>query len=152
MWVDGRRVPRAHSNPARCSGGPVPAGGFGGDCDRTLVGGNITAMGYTAMPDPQAHISPRSLTKWLPGAELVFGRGTTGASWTEPRCSVESVVASSTAGAVDVVMAQPCWARLTGKSQGQGPHRGPSDLENSLEFLRSGFGQHAALRLGRLHC
>ena len=23
LWVDGRRAPRVHSNPARCSGGPV---------------------------------------------------------------------------------------------------------------------------------
>jgi hypothetical protein len=87
------------------------------------------------MPDPQAHISAESLTTWLPGAELVFGRGATGASWTEPRCSVASVAAGATAGTVDVVMAQPCWERAFKKGGNQGPHKGPSDVENSLAFL-----------------
>lgn len=30
---------------------------------------------WQGIADPQAHISPASLTAWLPGAELVFGRG-----------------------------------------------------------------------------
>lgn len=46
-----------------------------------LVGGNLTATGYSAMPDPQNHISTESLSKWLPRAELVYGRGATGARY-----------------------------------------------------------------------
>ena len=136
LWVGGRRAPRAHSNPAKCSGGPVPDGGFGPtECDKTLTGGNLTSTGYSGLPDPQPHISSKSLTKWLPGAELVYGRGATGASWTEPRCTVASVTAGTQDGTVDVVMAQPCWSHAFHKSQNQGPHKGPSDVENSLEFL-----------------
>ena len=30
-----------------------------------------------------------------------------------------------------------CWARAIGKGQHQGPHALPSDLENSLELLRT---------------
>lgn len=83
-------------------------------------------------------MSTEPLEKWLPGAELVFGRGTTGASWTEPRCSVASVVAGVSPGTVDIVMAQPCWPRAINKGGHQGPHGGPSDVENSLEFFRTG--------------
>lgn len=134
LWVDDRRAPRVHSSPVGCSGGPVDSTL---ECDKTIIGGNITATGYSAVPDPQVHISSTSLTKWLAGAEFVYGRGTTGASWTEPRCTVTSVSAGSTPGLVDIVMAQPCWAHAFSKGQGQGPHKGPSDIENSLEFFRS---------------
>ena len=106
--------------------GPVPAGGMGSDCDQTLVGGNLTKTGYTNVPDPQPHISSNSLTKWLPGAELVYGRGGSGASWTEPRCTVKSVAAGATAGTVDIIMAQPCWDRAVGKGPSIGTGQGTS--------------------------
>ena len=118
----------------------MPAGGMGSDCDQTLVGGNLTKTGYTNVPDPQPHISSNSLTKWLPGAELVYGRGGSGASWTEPRCTVTSVAAGATAGTVDIIMAQPCWDRAVGKGPSIGTGQGvthPSDVENSLEFLQT---------------
>jgi len=113
---------------------------MGTDCDQTLVGGNRTKTGYTNVPDPQPHISSNSLTKWLPGAELVYGRGGSGASWTEPRCTVTSVAAGAAAGTVDIIMAQPCWDRAVGKGPSIGTGQGvthPSDVENSLEFLQS---------------
>ena len=138
----------------------MPAGGMGSDCDQTLVGGNLTKTGYTNVPDPQPHISSNSLTKWLPGAELVYGRGGSGASWTEPRCTVKSVAAGAAAGTVDIIMAQPCWDRAVDKGPSIGTGQGmsakhlptptlssdslccsgvthPSDVENSLEFLQS---------------
>ena len=118
----------------------MPAGGMGSDCDQTLVGGNLTKTGYTNVPDPQPHISSNSLTKWLPGAELVYGRGGSGASWTEPRCTVTTVAAGATAGTVDIIMAQPCWDRAVGKGPSIGTGQGvthPSDVENSLEFLQT---------------
>ena len=102
----------------------MPAGGMGSDCDQTLVGGNLTKTGYTNVPDPQPHISSKSLTKWLPGAELVYGRGGSGASWTEPRCTVTSVAAGATAGTVDIIMAQPCWDRAVGKGPSIGTGQG----------------------------
>lgn len=134
LWVDDRRAPRVHSNPVGCSGGPVDSTL---ECDKTIVGGNITATGYSAVPDPQVHISPNSLKTWLPGSEFVYGRGATGASWTEPRCTVTSVTAGATPGTVDIVMAQPCWDHAFTKGGNQGPHKGPSDIENSVELLRT---------------
>ena len=73
MWIDGRRAPRAHSNPYECSGGPVPPEGLGpAHCGGTLVGGNLTAAGYAGVPIYQPHITAAPLPGWLPGAEFVF--------------------------------------------------------------------------------
>jgi hypothetical protein len=71
LWVGGRRAPRAHSNPAKCSGGPVPDGGFGPtECDKTLTGGNLTSTGYSGLPDPQPHISSKSSPSGCQGQSL----------------------------------------------------------------------------------
>ena len=136
LWVNGKRAPRSHSNPAGCSGGPkVP----GRDCSKTLAGGQISNnTGYINVPATISALSPKPLTAWLPGTEFVYGKGASGASWTEPRCGVAAVAPGSVAGTVNVVMKQPCWAfaqkPALGGQKGQGV-RFPSDIENSLELL-----------------
>ena len=136
LWVDGLRAPRAHANPANCSGGPaVPKAG----CRRTLKGGTLTDVGYINVSDSMnAHLPP-SLEKWLPGSELVFGKGASGASWTEPRCTVASVSRSKGGAGVDIVMSQPCWDRAqmkNGLKPGTGQDvRWPSDIENAKVLL-----------------
>eukprot|EP01047_Picozoa_sp_COSAG01_P015778 COSAG01_NODE_795_length_13541_cov_5.530725_5_plen_677_part_00 len=143
LWVNGRRAARAHGNPRNCSGGAkepgdLSDGGPSGECSRTLVGGNLSSTGYHGVPDPQAHLSTEPLAKWLPGAEFLFGKGGSGASWTEPRCTVDSVTAGAEPGTADIVMSQPCWSRATLKGGavgvGQGVNR-PSDIENALPLL-----------------
>jgi hypothetical protein len=162
LWVDGVRAARAHSNPYNCSGGPsvpgdIASGGPDGKCQRTICGvyggpkklcgfassdvhtasfSNTT--GYLNVPATLPALSSKPLEQWLPGAELVYGKGGSGASWAEPRCSVQSVRKGSTAGTVDIVMTQPCWGLAQkpnlGGTAGQGV-RFPSDVENSLDLL-----------------
>lgn len=133
LWVDGARAMRAHSNPAGCSGGPADPSL---DCKRTIAGGALSnSTGYVGVPATIPALSPRPLTGWLPGTELVYGKGASGASWTEPRCTVQSVVPGTAAGTVDIIMAQPCWAYAQKPAiRGQGV-RYPSDVENSVELL-----------------
>lgn len=113
-------------------------GGPSGECGRTLLGGNLSSTGYHGVPDPQPHLSTERLAKWLPGAEFLFGKGGSGASWTEPRCSVASVAPGAAPGTADITMSQPCWSRATLKGGavgvGQGVRR-PSDIENALPLL-----------------
>ena len=142
LWVKGRRANRAHANPANCSGGPafanMPVPPFAGACEGTFRAGVRTAAGYSGVPDhaPRLSVGNASMTSWLsPGSELVFGRGGSGASWTEPRCSVVNVSKGVTAGTVDIVMAQPCWARATTKHAPEQDVSFPSDIENAFDLL-----------------
>eukprot|EP00040_Diaphanoeca_grandis_P024232 m.132960 g.132960 ORF g.132960 m.132960 type:complete len:661 (-) comp29643_c0_seq1:46-2028(-) len=155
LWVDGERAERAHSNPYVCSGGPdvpgdIPSGGPSGQCAATIcehyggpkngcgmVGAPSTAIrtatGYTNIPETIPVMSKKPLATWLVGTELVFGKGASGASWTEPRCTVTQVT-PDVAGTVNITMAQPCWSLAVNKGGGQGV-RFPSDVENSAELL-----------------
>ena len=141
MWVNGRRASRAHANPASCSGGPTP----GPDPCLDLLRGSatITPTGYANVTSPlnMTVTGPTGLEHWLlPGAEFVFGKGASGASWTEPRCAVARVVPAAAPGKVNIEMAQPCWARATGKSApllwdtGQAVTF-PTDIENAFALL-----------------
>ena len=120
-----RPRPVTPTRAASCSGGPSP----GPDpCHRLLRGQavvNPQPASYTNVTSPLPNLTISSgdpgLQHWLPGAEFVFGKGASGASWTEPRCGVVAVRASTTvlSGAVDIEMAMPCWARATGKLAAQ---------------------------------
>jgi hypothetical protein len=128
LWVNGVRAVRGHANPAACSGGVVNPKA---DCSHNIRGGNITSFGYSGVLDNFTLAAPfPSMQKWLPGAEMVYGRGASGASWTEPRCAVKSVVAGQKAGTVDIIMSQPCWGRARGKGTQSVTY--PSDIENVL--------------------
>ena len=106
LWVNGKRAARSHSNPAFCSGGPAVPGQL---CNKTLSGGTLSNdTGYVGVPATISVLSSKPLAAWLPGAEFVYGKGASGASWTEPRCAVHSVVPGSAAGTVDIVMQQVC--------------------------------------------
>eukprot|EP00041_Stephanoeca_diplocostata_P034044 m.1142210 g.1142210 ORF g.1142210 m.1142210 type:complete len:673 (-) comp24453_c0_seq16:4226-6244(-) len=131
LWINGVRAPRAHANPEECSGGPPVSPSL---CTKTLKQGTITPTGYNDVPDPQTNITASPLAQWLPGAEFVYGKGASGASWTEPRCTVASVAPGSKPGLVNIIMEQPCWQRAIGKAQNQRVTF-PSDIENSLALL-----------------
>eukprot|EP01052_Picozoa_sp_SAG31_P026161 SAG31_NODE_2351_length_5889_cov_1.999482_2_plen_705_part_00 len=141
LWVNGRRAARAHANPTSCSGGPTP----GPDPCLSLLRGSatITPAGYANVTSSLnvTVTGPSDLQHWLlPGAEFVYGKGASGASWTEPRCAVTRVVPGASPGTVDIVMAQPCWARATGKSAPLPWDTGqavtfPTDIENAHALL-----------------
>eukprot|EP01050_Picozoa_sp_SAG11_P004355 SAG11_NODE_277_length_11302_cov_5.987146_5_plen_1278_part_00 len=141
LWVNGRRAARAHANPASCSGGPTP----GPDPCRRLLSASATRTptGYANVSSPLnvTVMGPPGIEHWvLPGAEFVYGKGSSGASWTEPRCAVVRVLPAASRGMVDIMMAQPCWARATGKSAplpwGTGQSvTFPTDIENAFALL-----------------
>lgn len=141
FWVNGRRAARAHANPTSCSGGPTP----GPEPCLSLLRGSaaITPTGYanvTTVLNVTVTGSP-NLQHWLvPGAEFVYGKGASGASWTQPRCAVSRVVPAASPGMVNIEMAQPCWARATGKSAPLPWDTGqavtfPTDIENAFALL-----------------
>ena len=141
LWVNGRRAARAHANPTSCSGGPTP----GPDPCLPLLrhSATITPTGYANVTSPLnvSVAGPPDLQHWLlPGTEFVYGKGASVASWTEPRCAVTRVVPAVSPGMVDIEMAQPCWARATGKSAplpwgtGQAVNF-PTDIENAYALL-----------------
>ena len=82
LWVNGLRAVRAHATLAQCNGGPIVPGL---PCPKPLQG-TLTATGYIV--SNVSNFTKVPLAIWLSGAELVYGRGASGASWTEPRCSV----------------------------------------------------------------
>ena len=102
MWVNGARAVRAHGNPAGCSGGPVEKRL---PCPAVIDSGaaTITATGY-ANVKMDARMNPHVV-----GAELVYGRGASGASWTEPRCTIAAVSAGAQPGTLNLTMVEPCW-------------------------------------------
>ena len=142
LWVGGERAARAHANPANCSGGPafadMPLPPFATLCDGTFRAGTRTAAGYAGVPDRwrRRGTGNVSMVQWLtPGSELVFGRGGSGASWTEPRCTVVNATRGKTPGTVDILMAQPCWTRATSKHAAEQDVTFPSDIENAFDLL-----------------
>ena len=141
LWINGVRATRAHANPTNCSGGPayanmpLPPFGSGGACSGSFHAGTRTTAGYVAVPDKLRRgraAANVSMTSWLtPGSELVFGRGGSGASWTEPRCTVLNVTRGAKRGTVDIAMAQPCWARATTKHAPEQDVTFPSDVSTT---------------------
>ena len=96
------------------------------------------AAGYAGVPDRwrRRGTDNVSMVQWLtPGSELVFGRGGSGASWTEPPCSVVNATRGKTPGTVDILMAQPCWTRATSKHAAEQDVTFPSDIENAFDLL-----------------
>ena len=152
LWVNGVRAARAHANPASCSGGITP----GPDPCHSLLSGHavITPTGYANVTSPLPNFTVAGgkpgLEHWLlPGSEFVFGKGSSGASWTEPRCPVATVRPSVLVGTVDIEMAMPCWARATGKSEPAAWDTGqsvlfPSDIENAPALLSEPGEWHVA--------
>ncbi len=128
LWVNGRRAVRAHATNSSCSGGPVVPTLR---CPRP-ISGNLSAEGYTSVPTRSPYGSA-PLGEWLVGVEFVYGRGASGAPWTEPRCSVAAVRGGEGDETIDVVMDPLCWAMA--RSKGAQSVGFPSDIENALELL-----------------
>ena len=83
-------------------------------------------------PPPLPACPKRSLGDWLSaGAEFVYQPS--GATWTEPRCRVESVETASN-GSVTIEMGQPCFTVARGKFQGQ-EVTFPAYVENAKALL-----------------
>eukprot|EP01052_Picozoa_sp_SAG31_P021113 SAG31_NODE_1616_length_7734_cov_3.954813_4_plen_925_part_00 len=94
-----------------------------------------TAMlSRTASPPPQRDCPSAPLHQWLrPGTEFVYHP--IGASWTEPRCPVTSVVESLTSGGgAAIEMGNPCFSVARNKVQNQGVSY-PAYVENAFALL-----------------
>jgi len=128
LWVNGARATRAHARPEACSGGPVVPSL---NCTKPFWG-NITETGYNQVVDV-SNASATPLSQWLAGTELVYGRGASGATWTEPRCTVASVVPAGDGTTVNIAVEPTCWAQARGK--GTQSVTIPSDVENALPLL-----------------
>eukprot|EP00039_Didymoeca_costata_P005849 m.85191 g.85191 ORF g.85191 m.85191 type:complete len:600 (-) comp13000_c0_seq2:48-1847(-) len=111
MWVNQRRAARA-----QCSG--------------TAIQGKITDEGYSNVTATST--APKApMLEWLgTGVEFVFHPS--GASWTEPRCSVNETF--GTTSMVNVVMMQPCFYVARNKHGNQEVAM-PYTIENALALL-----------------
>ena len=125
LYVNGTRLARA-------------SGALPGTWTQTSSGFFTTDTSMASWPDPSA-------------LELVFKEGN--GFWTEPRCDVKSM--SATTGGTDIVVRQPCWSNLfipttpsnltnPGDANGDNPMGGfeginqsttPSSIENSPRLL-----------------
>jgi hypothetical protein len=84
---------------------------------------------------PTTTVDGVTLGQWLIGTEFVYGRGASGASWTEPRCHVTAVAPGSAAATLNISMDQPCWSFATNKGTQSVKH--PSDIENAVQLLNT---------------
>jgi hypothetical protein len=132
LWVNDQRARRAHATPDACSGGPIVPGL---QCAHILglkgSGAMMTDIGYSNVTAAVAGLPP--LNEWLLGAELIYGRGGSGASWTEPRCGVTGVARAWGGQLLNVTVDPLCWNRA--RTKGSQSVTFPTDAENALALL-----------------